>query len=217
MTEPGNYGSAIINKPLSAFFVPGAGIYSPTAACIAINAPGATDTISIHGLNCIMDGLAKDGIRFLAGFKLRLENTVVRGTTGTTCGLRFARTSGQTQLEVKNSSFSDNGTALGVAGGICLTPAVDSTVSADISSTSLQNNRQGLTSAATGAANTNIVMDNSKVSANGTGFSIQGAATVCVRSTNIHSNSIALTGGVRDGGNNLLWGNGLGSFSGTCP
>jgi hypothetical protein len=223
MTEPGNYGPATFTKPLSAFFVPGAGIYSPTVPCLTISSVGATDTIHIDGLNCIMDGLANDGIKFLDGYKLRLSNTVVRGVTGAFCGVRFAPSSGMTELLINKSTFSENGTTgTNNGGGICVMPSGTANVFGDFWNTNLQNNRHGVVAAPTGSAISNIILGTSDISANAGGvFSVGANSKICLHDTYITKNSfmgLGGGGGLLDGGDNLLWLNAAaGAYTGTCP
>src|SRR5262245_45134344 len=77
LTQPGNYGGAVITKPMNILGVPGAGVFSPTTPCLTVNMAGGNDTLNVSGLTCNMDGVAKDGILFNDGHKLRLENTVI--------------------------------------------------------------------------------------------------------------------------------------------
>jgi nitrous oxidase accessory protein NosD len=124
--DQGAYGAVTITKSIALVCVGvTAGVLHSSTNGVVINA-AATDDIFIKGLDIngsppTSPGL--NGIRFLAGASLTVEDTLIRGSTGASpngYGILFAP-SGAAKLVVKNSILSKHGTA-GTGGGILIQP-----------------------------------------------------------------------------------------------
>ena len=223
LSQPGNYGAATINKSLNIRGVQGAGIFSPGARpCINWNGT-VNSVLTIEELACDMDGAASDGLVFNSGHKLRLDNVVIRGATGTSCGVRVKPSSGNDELIINNSTFSENGTTgTNDGGGICLLPTGTAHVSTILRNSMLENDRHGLVSAPAGSATSSLLIDGSDFSNNAGGiFSVGPNSTACIRNSTISGNTfqgLGGGGGLLNGGGNTVWNNITnGTFSGNCP
>jgi hypothetical protein len=124
--DQGAYGAVTITKAIALNCVGvTAGVLHSSTNGIVINA-AATDDIFIKGLDIngsppTSPGL--NGIRFLAGGSLVVEDTVIRSSTGAApngFGILFAP-SGAALLVVRNSVIDNNGTASS-GGGILVQP-----------------------------------------------------------------------------------------------
>ena len=104
---PGNFGPLTITKPISivaegveAMINTGAG-----GAAITVNAGGAA-VVSLRGLIIDLRGTANDGISFISGAALHVNNSMVRRATQ---GIKFAPASGLSELYVSNAVIADIG------------------------------------------------------------------------------------------------------------
>lgn len=124
--DQGAYGAVTITKSIS-LYCEGvtAGVLHSSTNGIVINA-AATDNIAIRGLDIngappTSPGL--NGIRFLAGGSLLVENVLIRGSTGAApngWGINF-QPSGVASLMVRNVTIHSVGTAIG-GGGVRVGP-----------------------------------------------------------------------------------------------
>lgn len=126
--DQGAYGAVTITKAIALVCVGvTAGVLHSSTNGIVINA-AATDNIFIKGLDIngsppTSPGL--NGIRFLAGASLTVEDTLIRGSTGAApngYGVLFAP-SGAAKLSLTNVIISGNGSAAaGTGGGVLVNP-----------------------------------------------------------------------------------------------
>ncbi|ATY34310.1 right-handed parallel beta-helix repeat-containing protein [Sphingomonas psychrotolerans] len=171
--DQGAYGAVTITKSIALQCVGvTAGVLHSSTNGIVINA-AATDNIFIRGLDIngappTSPGL--NGIRFLAGASLTVENTVIRGSTGAApngFGILFAP-SGNAKLVVSNSTISNNGAASS-GGGILVQPTGSGSARVEVISSRIINNlNQGIrvdTSGNSGAGN-QVAVTNSDISGN---------------------------------------------------
>ena len=144
--DPGAFGSVTITK--SIVIRCGevkAGVLASGTNGITINA-AATDMVSISGLDIEGGATGINGIRFLAGATLHVENCVIHGFRSTGAnGILFSPSAGNTELIVTNTIISDNGDGA-TGAGILVQPTASATVRASISRTTLSNNTNGLVS-----------------------------------------------------------------------
>jgi hypothetical protein len=105
--DPAGYGILTITKAISIQGHGFSGVSVPTRGIgITVNA-GATDAVSLNGL--LIDGsrTGSEGIRFLTGKSLAVENCVVRNVLDD--GMRFASSAASPpSLSVSNSYFTEN-------------------------------------------------------------------------------------------------------------
>jgi hypothetical protein len=133
--DPGGYGGLTITKSISingewggeaGSLVAGAGVNG-----ITINA-AATDRVNLRGLYIQGVGSATNGIRYLAGGSLHVQNTVVQGFRATTAGggnaILVAPTSGNLVLDLDNVLLVENGVVENAGAGLAIRPTGSSVV-----------------------------------------------------------------------------------------
>jgi hypothetical protein len=107
--DPGGYGSITINKAIT---INGdgtlAGILSAGTNGIIVNA-GVNDKVVIRNVSIHGGGTGTNGIRFLAGKDLTIENVTIEGFTNR--GIDVTRTA-TGKLFVKNTKISEGGTGI---------------------------------------------------------------------------------------------------------
>jgi len=104
--DPAGYGPITISGPLTLVGLPGAAINAPSGgAGITINA-GPNDAVHVQGLLIDGGGVGNEGIRFLSGKSLVIDNCVVRNLQGS--GIGLAPTTSAT-IAVSKTLVSDNG------------------------------------------------------------------------------------------------------------
>ncbi|RWC47447.1 MAG: right-handed parallel beta-helix repeat-containing protein [Mesorhizobium sp.] len=221
--DPGGFGAVTITKAITiACEDVEAGVSNSSTNGVIINA-AATDIIVLRGLDIdsasATPGL--NGIRFLAGAALHVEDCVIRGNTGAApngAGILFSP-SGTAELYVHNSTINGNND------GIRVQPTGAGVAKVMIDSSTIENNNlAGLKAdgtSNTGGSNTTIV--NSSASGNtNAGISIFNppggpAINIMVDSVAVANNGAS--GGLRvDGANatirigrSTISGNGLGT------
>jgi hypothetical protein len=157
--DPGGFGAVTITKSISIVNDDSgeAGILASGTNGVTVNA-GASDIIILRGL--VIDGAPPgtpglNGIRFLAGGALHVEKCLVKNFTAASAGngngILFSPSTGVSELYVANSTFINNGSAVGV--GILVQPSGSGSATASINHVEIQNNRvgiQGSTASTTG-------------------------------------------------------------------
>lgn len=151
--DPGGFGAVTITKSIS-IICEGvtAGIAASNTNGIVINA-AATDIVVLRGLDIDGFGTGLNGIRFLNGAALHVENTIIRNFTAVApngWGIQFAPTS-QAELNITNSTISNNGSAAD-GGGILVKGVASNTSRALIDKSSVLNNAFGIRVDGVGAA-----------------------------------------------------------------
>jgi hypothetical protein len=146
--DQGAYGAVTITKSIS-LYCEGvtAGVLHSSTNGIVINA-GPNDAIAIRGLDIngappTSPGL--NGVRFLAGGSLLVENVLIRGSTGASpngWGIAF-QPSGVSRLTVRDVTIHNVGTTIG-GGGIKIAPTGTGSVRAAISGLSVVNAFNGI-------------------------------------------------------------------------
>ena len=127
--DPGGYGGLTITKSISingewggeaGSLVAGAGVNG-----ITVNA-GSTDRVNLRGLYIQGVGSATNGIRYLAGGSLHVQNTVVQGFRASSAGggnaILVAPTGGNLVLDLDNVLLVDNGVPANVGAGLAIRP-----------------------------------------------------------------------------------------------
>jgi len=121
--DPGGFGGVTITKSLSIIcqYTEG-GVLSAGAGVngIVVNA-GATDHVYLRGIDFHGATSAQNGVRFIAGASLTIEESVIRRYNATNgLGISF-QPSGASQLFLNNVTISNNGNGA-TGGGILIQP-----------------------------------------------------------------------------------------------
>jgi hypothetical protein len=207
VVDPGGYGAVSITKSLSIIAQgPTAGVLVAGTNAITVNA-GANDVVVLRGLDIDGTSTGLNGIRFLTGAALHIQNCIIRNFRGASpngSGIQFTP-SAVSELYVTDSTISFSGTD-STNGGIQIKPTGSGSASVILNRASVENNSTGIIvdgSATTGnltivmrdsesVGNTNagifstksgavairIMIDRSLLGNNGTGILSDGAGSV---------------------------------------
>jgi hypothetical protein len=137
--DPGGFGAVTITKSIS---IVGdgtlGGILAAGVSGVTVNA-GPADVVVLRGLSINGAGTGLNGIRFVAGGVLHVENCTIQGFTGK--GIE-ARPSTAAQLFVSDTVIRNNVGPNG--GGIAVAPVAPGTLAAVIERVQMVRNRFGL-------------------------------------------------------------------------
>jgi Right handed beta helix region len=156
-----------------------AGVLVAGSNAIVINA-GPNDVVVLRGLD--IDGgpptsPGLNGIRFLAGAALHVQNWLIRNfkanSAGNANGILFASSTPNSKLFVSNTTITNNGTGA-IGGGILVKPTA--AVSVQINNVEVENNASGITADFTGGSVTGVVRNTVAAGNALTGISIFGAS-----------------------------------------
>lgn len=138
--DPGGFGAVTITKSISIESDGAiAGVLASGTNGIVVNA-AATDVVVIRGLIIEGVGTGLNGIRFLAGGALYVENCTINNFTQK--GIDF-EPSGSAQLLVTNTIIRNNAN-LTTGGGIFIKPGLGASVSAQLDGVLMERNAVGL-------------------------------------------------------------------------
>jgi hypothetical protein len=176
--DPGGFGGVTITKALSIVcnYTEG-GVLSAGAGVngIIVNA-GVNDHVYLRGLDLHGAGSAQNGIRFLAGASLTVEDTVIRSYNASSgLGISF-QPSGASRLNLNNVTVNNNGSGA-TGGGILIQPTgAGGSARVFMNNVRITSNANiGLfvnTTGATSGNGTQVTIENSQISNNATGISI---------------------------------------------
>jgi hypothetical protein len=143
--DPGGFGAVTITKSISITNDNSgeAGILASLVNGITVNA-GAADIVQIRGL--VIEGATNglNGIRFLAGGALHVQNCVIRNfRSANAFGINIAPASGTAEVFVSNSVIADNGNP-STGGGVQIRPTGTATVRGVLSRVVVNNNTSGI-------------------------------------------------------------------------
>ena len=188
--DPGNFGAVTIRKAitLNAEGVM-AGVLAAGTTGVSVEA-AAADVVVLRGLSIDGAGSGVDGIRFLVGAALVVEDTAIGGFTGH--GIDF-RPIVNAELFVSRADVRQNGgTGIRVGTGA---GAVGAAVTATVSDTQLSGNAVGLES----RDNARVAVLDSTAGGNGTaGFRARpdaGTAELTLESTSAVANGVGVQAG----------------------
>jgi hypothetical protein len=136
--DPGGFGAVTITKAItiSCIYTEGGALAGGNG--IVVNA-GANDVVYIRGLDLFGVNPPANGVRFLAGAALHLDEVVIRRFNATNSfGVSFVP-SGASKLYIVNSRISDNGGA-NSGGGINVDPGAAGSAKVFIIGTVISNN-----------------------------------------------------------------------------
>ena len=148
--DPGGFGGVTITKSISingmwggeaGVLVAGSGVNG-----IVVNAP-ADAIVNLRGLMIEGTSTASNGIRYLAGGFLHVQDSVIRGFRAPQVnqnGILVNPTAGNLVLDVTDTLIEDNGTAAFVGGGIVIKPTGAATVRVSLTRVQTSNNQIGL-------------------------------------------------------------------------
>lgn len=225
--DPGGFGGVTITKAIAiACDQVEAGVLVAGTNGIIINA-GAGDDIFLSGLDIHGVGTGIDGIRFLAGNSLHIQNSTIRRfAAANSLGVHFAP-SGASELYITNTTIAENGNGA-TGGGIEIKPTgAAGSAKVELRSVRLQNNVNNAfrvdTTGNTGPGITVSIEDSQLVgSSNGLVVSTPAgttSATVMLANSTVSNNSgigILASGAAARArvGNTTITGNGTGVLFG---
>jgi hypothetical protein len=225
--DPGGFGAVTIIKAIT---IDGngvlAGISNSSVTGITVNA-GTADVIIVRNISIDGAGTGIDGIRFLAGGTLVVENVTMSGNTQNNIEMALASGSAAS-LIVRNSTFT-SGTS-----GVKLTSGI---VTATLDHVSIRNTVNGVDavsgtidvkdsvivqSTAFGvlAEGGTIDVDNTLLTGNVVAVQAQAASTVRISNSDVYNNVAGFgcgTGTLASNGNNRKGGNAVGTVPVCLP
>jgi hypothetical protein len=143
--DAGGFGAVTITKAISIIAQgPTAGVLVAGTNGIIVNA-GVNDVVVLRGLD--IDGTATglNGVRFLAGAALHIQNCIIRNFRGAApngSGIQFVPAA-TAELYVTDTSISFNGTS-GTNGGIQIKPTGSAAANVVLTRTLVENNTTGI-------------------------------------------------------------------------
>jgi Right handed beta helix region len=221
--DPGGFGAVTITKSITIDCVGTLGsILASGTNGVVINITAVADikkAVRLRGLT--IDGAATglNGIRFLAGNSLNVENVVIDGFT--THGISIETTSGTKKVAVDNSTIrgnAGNGINTFITSGSVNLAISNSLFSSNNVGVNLANNTKAtiraseLVNNATGlvAGTVDAALSGCMISGNTTGMSALSGANVRIADNTITSNSTGLSisgGTITTFSNNMIFGN----------
>lgn len=175
--DDGGFGAVTITKAMTIDCVTHEGGISASGTTGVLVNAGVNDVVTLRGLDILGGGTAVNGVRFIAGGALQIEDSVIRGVNAANAyGVNFAP-SGASRLLILNSVISNNGNATGATGGGVLIQPTGAGGSAQvvIRNTTINGNLgAGLVASTvgnTGGPNTLVAIIGGSVSGNNAGVS----------------------------------------------
>jgi len=146
--DPGGFGAVTITKSIT---IDGAGsmasILASLTTGVIVNA-GAGDVVILRNLSINGAGNGINGIRFLAGAALHVENCSIMGfrpgSAANGFGIAF-QPAGASELTVNNCTVTDNGSTGVDGGGIQVRPTGAGSAKATLNNVRAHNNLNGIT------------------------------------------------------------------------
>jgi hypothetical protein len=138
--DPAAYGAVTINKALSIICqYTEAGVLATLGTnAITVNA-GATDSVTLSGIDFEGAGTGLNGIRFIAGGALHVENSRIHGFGAVNGqGISF-RPTGASRLYVTNVTIAENGNGA-TGGGVFVSPTGTGSANVVFQNVRIQNN-----------------------------------------------------------------------------
>jgi len=194
----GNFGPLTITKPISIVSEGVEAVINTGAGAGIIVQAGAAAVVSLRGLTIDLRGTANDGIFFVSGAALHVQDSIVRRAV---IGIRFAPASGNNELHVADSIVTDtssfgifvNPTEVGNVEAVLNRVRVENagsnginfsrgeiagSITATVSdSVTAGNVGSGLIAFGGGSGTTNVMADGIASVNNGTGLRAVGAST----------------------------------------
>jgi hypothetical protein len=217
--DPGAFGAVTIGKALSIVcqYTEGGALATLGSNDIIVNAP-STDAVHLSGLDLQGANTGLNGVRFIAGKSLTIENSIIRNFGAVNGqGVSF-KPSGTSQLVIRNSTIISNGSGA-TGGGVLIEPTGAGVATATLNNVNVSNNA-GVGILINGAST--VMIANATVTYNAN-FGIRtasGSPTVRVGTSLITGNGTGVSvgaGTIESYCTNQLNGNsGDGAFFGAC-
>jgi hypothetical protein len=229
--DPGGFGAVTITKSITINGTPGQGYGSILAALVngvIINITDAADvrkTVRLNWLDINGASTGINGVNFIAGTALHVENTVIDGFT--TAGINLSASSqAVNQLHLRNVTVRNCATGVNInnSGANATQISFDNVnISKATNCFSAGNGSRGQVAnsffsscsssginATQGGSPTDIAVNDSSITASGTGITTGAGTHVRIARVVItgNGNALGLTGTVDTGGNNTIMGNG---------
>src|SRR5688572_27029222 len=170
--DPGGFGAVTITKSISINGEWGgeAGIVASLTTGVIVNAP-ADAVVNLRGLMIEGVGNGTNGVRYLAGGFLHIQNSVIRGFRGASVGnhhgILVNPTAGNLVLDVTDTLVEDNGTVGTGGSGIFIKPTGAATVRASLTRVQASNNQAGLSvDGDLGTGSIDVIVRNSEFTRN---------------------------------------------------
>lgn len=189
--DPGGYGAVTITKAIT---INGdgtlAGILNAGTSGIIVNA-GVSDIVVIRSISINGSTTGTNGIRFLGGGQLHVENCSISGFTGR--GIDVTK-SAEGILTVENTSINGPSTS---ATGIYISTTSD-TIRAILNNVKISNLAVGVDIVADAsvtpnpAAASSMTITNSNISNNSTAIRAKNSAQINIENSNVSNNSTAI-------------------------
>ena len=180
--DSADYGPVTIDKALTIMSEGGvAGILATKGAGIKVYA-GASDVVSLRGLDIDGGGRADSGIYFYSGQTLSIHKSTVRRFLSS--GINFIPT-GASTLVVSDSLLSDNS-----SNAVLIAPSGSGSVSGTISRVRASGNGVGIFAS---GANVKLMVSEVNAGTNTYGIGAASAASIMVRSSTIGHNSVGIS------------------------
>ncbi len=145
--DPGGFGAVTITKAITIGTDPAfGGILNASTNGVIINA-AADDAVVLRGLTIQGARTGVNGVRFLAGKSLSLQNCYISGANTASpngAGVLFTPSTGTSTLTMSDSSVFNNGTGTSDGGGIILQPSGSGSAQVVLQNVSVYGNTVGL-------------------------------------------------------------------------
>ena len=196
--DPGGFGAVTITKSITISCAYTEGGVLAAGNGIIVNA-GATDIVVLRGLDIFGVPTPTNGVRFIAGAALHIEDSVVRRfNAANSAGILFAPSTAGAELYVTNTIVTDNGNG-STGGGIVIAPTGTGSVRAALRGVHVHNNANfGVrvdTAGTTAAAGAHVTIDDSQMFGNSTGLSSNAPASGVVVTLVVTNSTIANNSG----------------------
>lgn len=137
--DPGGFGAVTITKSLTIDCKSTEAGVLAAGNGITVNA-GAADVVVLRGLDIFGVNPPSNGVRFIAGGALHIEDSVIRRFNAVNSfGVAF-QPSGAARLYIVNTTITNNGDGGGTGGGVLIQPTGTGSAQAELSNVRVLNN-----------------------------------------------------------------------------
>lgn len=195
--DPGGFGSVTITKAMSILCEDvEAGVLVSGTNGIIVNA-GVNDAVVLRGLD--IEGLTTglNGVRFIAGGSLHVDDCLIRNFSGATPngnGILFAP-SNNAKLIVTDTKISRMSVGAATGAGIQIAPTAGATAEAVISNVVVSNNNNGIRADSTSSGAISVMIVNSVSSLNVRNGIVAiggpGAVNISIDNTTVSDNALS--------------------------
>jgi hypothetical protein len=194
--DPGGFGAVTITKSMtiSCPYTEGGALAGGNGITVndSLSATPNTAVVYLRGLDIFGVNPPSNGVRFLTGAALHIEDSVIRRfNASSSAGVSFVPTTAGAKLYMSNTTVADNGNAA-TGGGIVIQPGVGGSAQAVLTNVRVRNNaNNGIRADSTNGA-VGLVIESSDISGNATGLSASGSANnvrIMVQGSSLAANS----------------------------